>query len=306
MTSTRTDVHKPSTAEPADYRQLGVFYQGSSDDEYDAYSADIRELEENLIAHYGPCVGGLWLDALGVSGSIAFDGWHQRSAQCDCCGARFAHGAAYLHVPTNKVICVGHDCANNLFSFSDRNAAIRSREVKVAKERKALAAKKDKFLAVPENAEAVAYLTARVESGPWSTFNNDVLAKFHRYGDLSEKQVAAVLRGRDRDAEKANEPPEFTAPVIEGRITVTGVVLSTKLQDGYLPGQEVLKMLVKDDRGFKVWGSVPSSIWGVQKGNRVTFAAAVTKSDNDETFGFFKRPTKAIATAGPEDESANV
>jgi hypothetical protein len=52
-------------------------------------------------------------------------------------------------------------------------------------------------------------------------------------------------------------------------------------------------MTVRDDRGFLVWGSVPAALGGIEQGDRVQFNATVTKSDRDETFGFFKRPTKA-------------
>lgn len=53
-----------------------------------------------------------------------------------------------------------------------------------------------------------------------------------------------------------------------------------------------LVMLVQDDRGFKVWGSVPSSISEAGTGDRVTFSATIEASDKED-FGFFKRPTKA-------------
>jgi hypothetical protein len=52
-------------------------------------------------------------------------------------------------------------------------------------------------------------------------------------------------------------------------------------------------MLVRDDRGFKVWGTVPSSLPNTDRGDKVTFTASVERSNNDETFGFFKRPSKA-------------
>jgi hypothetical protein len=51
-------------------------------------------------------------------------------------------------------------------------------------------------------------------------------------------------------------------------------------------------MLVQDDRGFKVWGSVPSNLYDA-KGRSVSFSAAIQPSEDDDKFGFFKRPTKA-------------
>ena len=51
-------------------------------------------------------------------------------------------------------------------------------------------------------------------------------------------------------------------------------------------------MLVKDDLGFKVLGSVPAKL-AKAKGRSVSFSATVQPSEDDEKFGFFKRPTKA-------------
>jgi hypothetical protein len=90
-------------------------------------------------------------------------------------------------------------------------------------------------------------------------------------------------------------------PVVEGRIQITGTVVSTKTVDS--PYGTQYKMLVLDDRGFKVWGSVPSAIHIIEdcydqqraliREDVVSFTATVKKSDRDESFGFFSRPTKA-------------
>ena len=127
------------------------------------------------------------------------------------------------------------------------------------------------------------------------------------------KKIASGIRqavwAAEREIENAN-----AEPVVAGRQTITGVVVSTKLVDGYYG--DVFKMLVKDDRGFKVWGTVPQAIideavyqtqirfgpdtsydYGVLKGQRVTFTATVEASNDDDKFGFFKRPTKAAIAA---------
>jgi hypothetical protein len=84
---------------------------------------------------------------------------------------------------------------------------------------------------------------------------------------------------------------------------VTGVIISTDIRDTSFGMQ--WKMLVRDDSGFKVWGSIPSKLhepveengeWltgQAMKGKRVSFVAAVEPSKDDQKFGFFKRPTKA-------------
>lgn len=76
-----------------------------------------------------------------------------------------------------------------------------------------------------------------------------------------------------------------------GRLVIEGVVLSKKSQESAYGTS--WKMLVEGD-GWKVWGTVPESIfWEVEKGVRVRFTATVEASEDDEAFGFYKRPTKA-------------
>lgn len=131
-------------------------------------------------------------------------------------------------------------------------------------------------------------------------------------GELSEKQVEAL-----RKFVTPKPADENSSPVIEGRIEIHGVVVSTKVtpDNGYGEGY---KMIVRDERGFKVWGSIPNNLWneveflgsyrknswgetaGVMEklvGMEVKFSATVEKSDRDEAFGFFKRPTKAEVVA---------
>ena len=125
------------------------------------------------------------------------------------------------------------------------------------------------------------------------------------YGKLSPKQGAAVLKIIDGDiakkaewaAKRAAETAEAEA-IVNGKQVITGVVLTVKTQEGY--SGDTLKMLVRDDRGFKVWGSVPKSLsdaaWEAEtrvNGSRVQFSANVEASEDDNKFGFYKRPTKA-------------
>ena len=126
----------------------------------------------------------------------------------------------------------------------------------------------------------------------------DIKDKLYKYGKLSNKQVDFAIKlvedylTRKDNAkvwaeEKANAEP---VPVTEERIQFTGEVIKTTYKDYVLPnGMEVgsQKCTVKDDRGFVVWGGDVGD-----KGDRVTFMATVTVSDNDPKFGFFKRPTK--------------
>lgn len=87
----------------------------------------------------------------------------------------------------------------------------------------------------------------------------------------------------------ALKPP--VPPVPTGRVEVTGTVISTREDEGPYGVQR--KALIEDDRGFRLWGNLPSAIYNAEKGERVTFVAALTPSQDDQAFGFWKRPTKA-------------
>jgi len=109
-------------------------------------------------------------------------------------------------------------------------------------------------------------------------------------GDLIRLQK---YQQEQRDAEHAERDAAHEAgeDAPEGRVVITGTVLAFKVQESMYG--DVLKMLVQDDRGFRVWGSVPSSLDDAERESRITFTATVTASDKDAKFGFFKRPAKA-------------
>jgi len=135
---------------------------------------------------------------------------------------------------------------------------------------------------------------------------------YHTYGKLTEGQCAAVRKCIAREAEWAaqradkqsewnrkNEAEKAAAEEVpEGRVQITGQIISTKSYEGDWGTQ--LKCVIKDDRGFKVFGSIPSSVEDYAysedvelKGSRITLVATVTQADDDTKFGYFKRPAKA-------------
>ena len=130
------------------------------------------------------------------------------------------------------------------------------------------------------------------------------------------RKIASGIRQAVWAAERQAEHAAAES-ISAGKQTITGTIISTKEVDGFAYGQRVVKMVVKDDRGFKLYGTVPQAIldagvyghgrkfgananyWNyeVLKGQRVTFSATVQASDDDDKFGFFKRPTKAALAA---------
>jgi hypothetical protein len=118
-----------------------------------------------------------------------------------------------------------------------------------------------------------------------------------RSGGIAASIISAYQRAEGRRIERETEAAEASpVPVTDERIVITGVIVKVDFKEGFGYYDAPRKVIiVKDDRGFKVWGSAPKPLHGAEQGDRVTFTAAVEVSDRDETFGFFKRPTKAAA-----------
>lgn len=128
----------------------------------------------------------------------------------------------------------------------------------------------------------------------------------HLYVDGRCKDIPAMIEDfveaprRARQAEReAREAAEraASADVPEGRHVVTGTIVRIRAENNpFAYNRTVTKMLVRDDTGFKVWGTLPDALWGAEVGEHITFTASLTPSNDDTKFGFFKRPTKASTT----------
>jgi hypothetical protein len=151
---------------------------------------------------------------------------------------------------------------------------------------------------ISENPVVASILTSSLVNT--NDFLADIKRKLGRYGSLSEKQGAAVIvcaikdywYQQRMDARKAEEA--LAADVVVGKgIRISGEVVSKKWRESQYGG--CFKMIVQDDRGFKVWGSVPGSIDAIEPGQHVEFVANVEVADDNSKFGFFKRPRNAVA-----------
>lgn len=283
----RTDIHCEKNLIPEDYEVFTYFYCGPF----------AREIEDNLV-HLRKTY-----KAHGVN-------IHPGLSQCDHCGSWYHEGVMIEHNPTGKLLTIGWQCAEKRFALDNLTYA-RKMAQKKAKGLKARAKKWFKIREfVRENRKAVRNMNAfRRDSDFVNSVRNQLIAK----GQLSEKQVAAMVKvGAQIQAQAARkakwaEQDSDAEDVVVGKVTITGTIISQKLQDGYYGS--TWKMLVRDDRGFKVWGSIPSKFEAMEwdedadewvhalKGKRVAFTANVTASDKDSKFGFFKRPTKASMEA---------
>lgn len=112
-----------------------------------------------------------------------------------------------------------------------------------------------------------------------------------RYHGLIASLIPAYRRHLGLIVERAAREVEVKVPVVTGeKVQITGVVVNVALKETEWGYREV--MTVKDDRGFKVWGTRPAKISDCSIGDKVTFIANIEASTEDECFGFYKRPSK--------------
>lgn len=305
-TKTRSDIHRVSQIVPEDYRYLFSFsYAGNDSPAWNvALMIATRTGETQSEATYSI---GTWGD-LRVSGRrpvapyggegvayLFFEKANDASG-CDICGAYFRHGDVWQHKATGECIRIGHICADKYSLLTDRSEfhAHKREQVKITA---AIRLRRERREELRDWAKANADLLPALKTD--HPIARDMRARVIRspaYG-LSVKQVA-LLKKLAADADKPAEK-HVAVPVSDKRQQVEGTVISAKIQDG--PYGSTLKITVKvetPEGSYLVWGTCPNVLeyeaqnLGGLKGARVRFMAKVTRSDRDEHFGFFKRPTQ--------------
>ena len=276
----RTDIHRPSAINPADYDFVAMDYYGS-------YGAEIYGSQRQIFRAHMERTGGKFSN-------------HDHAGSCHICGAAAMYVAKFYHRPTNTYIVTGTDCAENM-DMGDPIAFKRFRRgiIEYGKTAKANQAAKA-FLDASNLTQAWDIYAATDRSGHQyeETTIADVVSKLVQYGSISEKQTDFINRLLTQIPQRAQKAAQRAAevaaaapvPAFGGRATITGKVLSTKVVESQFGA--VTKMLVQHADGWKVWGSVPSNI-AADKGDIVAFDAKVEVSKDDPKFGFFSRPTKA-------------
>lgn len=123
---------------------------------------------------------------------------------------------------------------------------------------------------------------------------------------LSERQWAVLVRSSsqivarvERAAARAAEAAA-ALPVPSGRLSIEGVVIARKWVDS--DWGSTCKLMIKHDDGWRVWVTEPSSVQ-CEIGDRCSMTVTITPSDDDHSFGFGSRPSKAqiVASAVPVD-----
>lgn len=285
---TRTDVHAPASTDfdPTLYTLENVYDTHETEGDHRELNEAIRALE---------AAGYTYFEKNGRGG-------------CGHCGARLRYVALMTREDVREWLFVGETCLDNRFNGTKADFdALRERVKALRVERV-----KAHGIAILVNANpALAPLLDRNHPALANEFVADIARKLNNYGELSERQVAAVITAIARelerqarqaqwDAEREAKKAELAAAGVAaplGRVVVTGTVVTVKDYDSDYG--TTWKMLVEHAEGWKVWSSVPAAILGeVDKGTVVTFTATLEAGrDGDPLFVVGKRPSKASIAA---------
>lgn len=172
--------------------------------------------------------------------------------------------------------------------------AQKARQEQYAVEQAKASQKREKFLEqfkeqYPDHVKALEFALSNPNAPDFvRSIANSVVA----YEKASEKQLYWLLKTFNTNKPEASSEP-ISCP--SGKQVIKGKIITTKWVESPFYGHSgTLKMLVRDDRGFKVWGTMPASLQNAETTTEeVTFTATVEPSQDDPNFGFYSRPTKA-------------
>lgn len=111
--------------------------------------------------------------------------------------------------------------------------------------------------------------------------------------------LAVKVHGENeaRKTERAQEEAsKITIPeeLLEGCVEVGGEVLKAEWRDhDFGSSKKALLKVSTDDGHFLLWGTLASDILEAERGDWIVFTARISKSNDDQSFGFWSRPTKA-------------
>lgn len=299
----RTDTHRPSAIDPADYDYVGVEYDPAAAN--DMGGCFFQEGQRKVIRAHMERTGGTYSS-------------HEHGGNCMICGAGAVYTVLFYHPKTNTYVRTGGDCAAKMGMGNAADFRALKRGVKEAREAKAGKQKARAYLVgVKLGAAWDIYESEWSEKTPAAqradeNIIRDIVGKLVKYGSISVGQERFISTLMDRIAKRpaieAARAVERAAakPCPEGRIEVEVEVIKTEWRDNVYGGS--LKMLVKADDGWLAWGTVPDALSlfdftdgdgynrqrGLERGDRLALRARFKPSDRDEKFGFFSRPNAKL------------
>lgn len=308
----RTDIHSPKNIIPENYEPVSVYSRPDSGGYVDDLTPDVSV---SLSKHM-----------LETGGEFA---QHKGSGQCHVCGSSFIDYATFYHVPSNEYINAGLDCSSkikaNLEESFRRVASLRrAKNKKLTSEKKIFDQLEDEesLLNLLEtyypnglNSPNLSHKMNRKElitaivGDSLDNYGNDVVSQkleiissiinetISRHSSLSPNQINFLIKLEKNISEEKEkcflreEERSVAEDVPEGKHLLVGEILSRKTCQDFR-GNVVPKMLFKDDRGFKVFVTIPSKFSDVKIGDRLEFVVNLKPSDTDSKFAFGSRPSK--------------
>lgn len=270
--TTRTDPHAPSKIIPADYSYLCSYSLATTHEGWPIPAWNI-----DLVVRYQQQYG--------------LGGVHHGPGQCDVYGARFIYGDLWLHTPTQRVVHLGHECADKYELLADRAEFKRVRAALLVQAEKAARRAYMRTL-VRKQLSETAGLADDLRTARKHHIVADIRSRFIQWGNLSTAQVALVHKIAEEIRHPRVEAPKVPAP--EGRTIIEGTVVCTKVQATDFG--DTIKMLVvvaTTDGEWRCWSTVPNGVALPLKDKRIRFRATLKRSNDDTSFAFASRPTNA-------------
>lgn len=274
----RSDIHRPSAIIPADYSYVTSYNLATTDNGW-----PIPPFNIDIVITLRQT------KPFAKTGSLG---------QCSVCGAHFIYGDIWLHEPTGEHIYIGHDCADKYEMLADRSGyELQAERARATVIRKAIAdrdaqARADFCAGYPGLADALQIDHPTIR---------DIADRFARYNNLSDKQIALVLKIAAETTKPAVEAEKHVTAPVGGRRSFRGVVVSTKSVDSAYGTQYKMVVKVQADGGcWLAWGTIPSALLeSVECGDkgriyslrgREVEMTATLEAGKDAHFAFMKRP----------------
>ena len=286
--SVRTDLHSPSNIIPENYRFMLGFTSGT---------------KETL----GLPINNDVIMKIRQDRPRDFENIHGGNYCCDVCGHWYSEGELWEHIPTGKLITLGHICARkyslcaDMADYDQQKATVILKAQKLA-HRRWMRANMKEFL--KQNPEIIGKLKGH-------EILDSIRQNFIRFGKLSVgqlnlvKKIVAEIESPEDQTNWISVPEKY----LDGREEITGTILTAKFVESMYGTQEKVLIQVDEENGsWKAWGTLPRNIGDISmkvsvsengwfhdiKGKKITLTAKFQKSDKDESFCFMNRPTKAI------------
>jgi len=173
---TRTDIHRPSVINPADYRFVDMKYVGPAASMYLSLGSAGRE----RISADMDRTGGKYSS-------------HDHGGCCHICGASCMYQAIFHHAVSNTYIVTGETCADKM-GLSDANYSLFKKQIGAERKNRAGKAKAQATLA-DKGLTALWDIFVATENcydmmGREEDTIHNIVQKLVKYGSISEKQIS--------------------------------------------------------------------------------------------------------------------